>query len=322
MLLQDPATSQICGAKHEHQFEQYNHEEQWHPEIRRIPTECEHAAEYSTDDSLNQQDAHDSTDDGTGDDRDSGVCQEACRDLARTQTERLLGADLRYLLVHDAADSKVGDEQAHDDEQGRHREAEVRGDVAEHGNLSRPRIVGTRHYSAPALLHGSEALLGLFEFRLVLSHLLLGFGKLRLAIGKLLLAFRDEPIQLVPSCVVLGPTSVELGNRLVVLRFSIGELLAPLCQPHPRLGNRHGLALERHGDFLEVDCYLVCHFKRFVEIGMVDYGNGNPYFISVFFQVVRNIGSISIKVCIVFLLSDLLFSKLGILVFLEIARIG
>ena len=136
MLFQDTATSEVGGRQHERQLDDRHDEEQPPPEVGGVCTEGEHAAKHAADDALDQKEADDGADDGACDDRDGRIPQEARRDLALTEAERLLRADLRNLLAHDAAHRKVTDEQTDYDEQRRHGDAQIVGHAAERAHLA------------------------------------------------------------------------------------------------------------------------------------------------------------------------------------------
>ena len=250
MLAQNRMAGEPRGAQHEHNLECRNDQEQRKAEIRRVIADEEHAAQHVPDYSLDERYAHDRPDDGARDDREVRIGQEAQRNLALAQAQRLLRADLGYLLVHDAADRGIADEQANDDEQRRHGEAQPVGNAAERIDLGRARVLVTGRDSPVVFLHLVELVLVVGDFNLGvgdvfarLGNIGFGVGDLLLAIGHFLLAVRDLALP-------LRHLVVELFLRLGIFRpagidglVELGQLRVGVIVARLQLVNRRGLAV-------------------------------------------------------------------------------
>ena len=133
--LEHRAAGEPCDGEQEHHLERSDEQRVERHQARTDPRHVEVLGELAVEDGLDDEHRDDLAQQHARDDRERRVGEVACRDLALAEAEGLLGADLGDLVVHDARHRRVAHEQAHEQEERCHGDAQVVGevdDVAEH----------------------------------------------------------------------------------------------------------------------------------------------------------------------------------------------
>ena len=148
-----------------------------------------------------------------GEHRERRVGQVAHRDLAVVEAVGLLGAHEHHLLVDDARDGRVAHEQAHDQEQRRHGDAQVPDGVRGLGDAAHAGVAARARHRPAHLRDAVHALLGALELGGAGLEALGGLGELAASLVQLGLAGLD-----------LGLAAGDLRAALAGLRLAGRDL--------------------------------------------------------------------------------------------------
>ena len=148
-----------------------------------------------------------------GEHRERRVGQVAHRDLAVVEAVGLLGAHEHHLLVDDARDGRVAHQQAHDQEQRRHGDAQVPDGVRGLGDAAHAGVAARARHRPAHLRDAVHALLGALELGGAGLEALGGLGELAAPLVQLGLAGLD-----------LGLAAGDLRAALAGLRLAGRDL--------------------------------------------------------------------------------------------------
>ena len=260
--LEHRAAGEPCDGEQERHLEHGDEQHVERHQARIDPRHVEVLGELAVEDGLDDEHRDDLPQQHARDDREGRVGEIASRDLPLAESEGLLGTDLGDLVVHDARHRRVAHEQADEQEERCHGDAQVVGevdDVAEHDGAACGEAVVDdpvhRHHGvdlglrllvpAPALVEllgllgdGALALLELLALLVEGRAALLGLPAALLepcgGIGEL-------PVEAVACGVELRPALGEPRVEAVDLGLHAGELL-PGCGEH--VGGAGGIRLE------------------------------------------------------------------------------
>ena len=322
MPFQDGAAGKPSRPQDQHELDRHGEKRQLYVEVRGKRRQGEARRERAGDDGLDHEHAHDQADDGAQDHRERRVQHEARSYLAVAQPQRLLRADLRDLLAHDAPHGRIAHEQPHDDEQRRHREAQARGDVRQRGHLDRPAVVSAPEHRPLVPLQRRHLLLGSLELGLLVGNLLLGVADLHLGVfelglpfGEFLLSFGLLGLELLQAGMVLHPSGLELRRLLRELGLSLLELGPARSQLLASLRDGHRLAVVFDRHVLDEVDELPYRLLRVFVGGVVDRGHRLADPLRQRLELLLLRGAVLVEVLVVLLLGDLLRRECLVLLF-------